>query len=47
MAGYVKVDGFAQLVFDDIVTDQASLRHSHGQLVELVREFPVRESAAG
>jgi hypothetical protein len=47
MAGYVKIDGFAQLGFDDIVTDEASLRHSHGQLVELVREFPVRANAAG
>lgn len=45
LAGYVKTDGFAQLEFDDIVSDEASLRRAHGQLVELVREFPVRASA--
>ena len=42
LGGYVKVDGFARLDFEDIATDEASLRHAHGQLVELVREFPVR-----
>jgi hypothetical protein len=31
--------------FDDISTDEQSLRDAHGQLVELVREFPVRASA--
>jgi RNA recognition motif-containing protein len=47
LSGYVKSSGFAQLEFWDIESDEASLRQSHGQLVELVREFPVRESAAG
>jgi hypothetical protein len=47
LSGYVQVDGFARLDFEDIVTDEASLRASHGQLVQLVREFPVRASAAG
>jgi hypothetical protein len=45
--GYVKSEGFAQLAFEEIATDEASLRQSHGQLVELVREFPVRASAGG
>jgi hypothetical protein len=45
MGGYVQVDGFARLDFVDIVTDEASLRHAHGELVDLVREFPVRASA--
>ena len=45
--GYVKSDGFAILNFEDITTDEASLRNAHGQLVEIVREFPVRASAAG
>jgi hypothetical protein len=40
--GYVQVDRFARLDFLDIATDEASLRRAHGQLVELVREFPVR-----
>ena len=47
LSGYVKSNGFAQLEFWDIATDEGSLKHSHGQLVELVREFPVRENAAG
>lgn len=47
MEGYVKSEGFAQLNFEAIGTDEASLRQSHGQLVELVREFPVRQNAAG
>lgn len=47
LSGYVKSIGFAQLEFWDIASDEGSLRQSHGQLVELVREFPVRESAAG
>jgi hypothetical protein len=42
LGGYVQVDGFARLDFLEIVTDEASLRRAHGQLVELVREFPVR-----
>ena len=40
LGGYVKVGGFAKLEFNDIPTDEASLRKSHGELVELVREFP-------
>jgi hypothetical protein len=47
LSGYVKSTSFAQLEFWDIATDEGSLRQSHGQLVELVREFPVRASAAG
>jgi hypothetical protein len=47
LSGYVKSSGFAQLEFWDIASDERSLRQSHGQLVELVREFPVRASAAG
>ena len=47
MEGYVKSERFAQLTFEEIATDEASLRQSHGQLVELVREFPIRASAAG
>ena len=43
--GYVQVEGFARLDFMDIATDEASLRSAHGQLVELVREFPVRMDA--
>jgi hypothetical protein len=42
IGGYVQVDGFARLDFSDIATDEASLRDSHGQLVDLVREFPLR-----
>jgi hypothetical protein len=42
IGGYVRVDGFARLDFEDIATDEASLRDSHGQLVDLVREFPLR-----
>jgi hypothetical protein len=42
IGGYVQVDGFARLDFSDIATDEASLRDAHGQLVELVREFPLR-----
>jgi hypothetical protein len=42
IGGYVKVDGFARLDFQDIATDEGSLRRSHGDLVELVREFPLR-----
>jgi hypothetical protein len=42
IGGYVQVDGFARLDFQDIATDEASLRNSHGQLVDLVREFPLR-----
>jgi hypothetical protein len=42
LSGYVRVDGFAKLDFEGIVTDEATLRNAHGQLVELVREFPVR-----
>jgi hypothetical protein len=42
LGGYVKVGGFARLEFEQIVTDEASLRKAHGELVELVREFPVR-----
>jgi len=38
----VKVGGFARLEFEGITTDEASLRKAHGELVELVREFPVR-----
>jgi hypothetical protein len=38
----VKVGGFARLEFEQIVTDEVSLRKAHGELVELVREFPVR-----
>jgi hypothetical protein len=45
LAGYVKSEGFAVLNFEEIVTDEASLRGAHGQLVEVVREFPVRASA--
>jgi hypothetical protein len=45
IGGYVKVGGFAKLEFEDIPTDEASLRKSHGELVELVREFPVRASS--
>ena len=45
LGGYVKVGGFAKLEFSDIPTDEASLRNSHGELVELVREFPVRASS--
>jgi hypothetical protein len=44
LAGYVHVEGFASLDFHNIVTDEVSLRHTHGQLVELVREFPQRAS---
>ena len=47
LGGYVQVDGFARLDFVDITTDAASLRRAHGELVELVRQFPVRASAAG
>jgi hypothetical protein len=47
MEGYVKSEGFAQLNFESIGTDEASLRRSHGQLVELAREFPIRTNAAG
>jgi hypothetical protein len=47
MEGYVRSEGFAQLNFESIGTDEASLRQSHGQLVELVREFPIRQNAAG
>ena len=47
LSGYVKSEGFAELVFEDIATDEASLKRSHGQLVELVREFPIRANAAG
>ena len=47
LAGYVKSEGFAVLNFDDIATDEGSLKQAHGQLVELVREFPVRANAAG
>jgi hypothetical protein len=47
LAGYVQSDGFARLEFHGIASDEASLRQAHGQLVELVREFPVRENAAG
>lgn len=43
--GYVQVEGFARLDFYDVATDEASLRRSHGELVELVREFPVRAEA--
>ena len=42
LGGYVKVDEFARLDFEGIATDEASLRDAHGQLVELVRAFPVR-----
>jgi hypothetical protein len=42
IGGYVQVEGFARLDFRDIATDEASLRRSHGELVELVREFPLR-----
>jgi hypothetical protein len=42
MGGYVQMPGFARLDFQDIATDEASLRTSHGQLVDLVREFPLR-----
>ena len=42
LSGYVKVDGFARLGFEGISTDSASLRRAHAELVELVREFPVR-----
>jgi hypothetical protein len=42
LGGYVKVGGFARLEFEGITTDEASLRKAHGELVELVREFPVR-----
>jgi hypothetical protein len=45
IGGYVESVGFARMEFDDIVTDEQSLWASHGQLVELVREFPVRMSA--
>jgi hypothetical protein len=45
IGGYVKVGGFAKLEFEDIPTDEASLRKAHGELVELVREFPVRASS--
>lgn len=45
LAGYVKSEGFAMLSFEDIATDEGSLRNAHGQLVELVREFPVRANA--
>lgn len=47
LAGYVRSEGFAGLSFEEIATDEASLRQAHGQLVELVREFPVRANAAG
>ena len=47
LGGYVKSDGFAMLGFEDIATDEASLRSSHGQLVELARTFPVRANATG
>ncbi|HKN94778.1 MAG TPA: hypothetical protein VJU60_10635 [Thermoleophilaceae bacterium] len=42
LAGYVKSEGFAAINFEDIATDEGSLRGAHGQLVDLVREFPVR-----
>ena len=42
IGGYVQTPGFARLDFQDIATDEASLRNSHGQLVDLVREFPLR-----
>ena len=42
IGGYVQVAGFARLDFEHIATDEASLRNSHGQLVDLVREFPLR-----
>jgi hypothetical protein len=42
IGGYVQVPGFARLDFEGIATDEASLRNSYGQLVELVREFPLR-----
>jgi hypothetical protein len=45
LSGYVQVDGFARLDFYDVATDEASLRRAHGELVELVREFPVRAEA--
>lgn len=45
LGGYVQVDGFARLDFVDIATDEASLRRAHGELVELVHEFPIRASA--
>jgi hypothetical protein len=45
LGGYVKVAGFARLEFEEITTDEASLRKAHGELVELVREFPVRTSS--
>ena len=45
MAGYVQAADFARLDFQDIRTDEASLRDAHGQLVELVREFPARANA--
>jgi hypothetical protein len=47
LSGYVKSEGFAGLNFEEIATDEGSLRRAHGQLVELVREFPVRANAAG
>ena len=46
-AGYVKSAGFAQIGFEGIATDEGSLKRAHGQLVELVREFPIRANAAG
>jgi hypothetical protein len=46
LGGYVQVDGFARLDFTEITTDEVSLRRAHGELVELVREFPVRASAS-
>ena len=42
LGGYVRVDGFARLDFEEIATDEASLKRAHGQLVELARAFPVR-----
>lgn len=45
LAGYVQSEGFAMLRFEDISTDEVSLRNSHGQLVELAREYPVRANA--
>jgi hypothetical protein len=47
LAGYVKSAGFAQIGFEGIATDEGSLKRAHGELVELVREFPIRASAAG